>query len=35
MPNLMQNGLNRKQIGAYITALSNLVQAPFVEVARS
>lgn len=35
MPNLMQNGLNRKQIGAYITALSNLAQAPFVEVARS
>ena len=35
MPNLMQNGLNRKQIGAYITALSNLVQTPATEVARS
>ena len=30
MPNL-----NRKQIGAYIAALSNLVQSPAVEVARS
>ena len=35
MPNLMQDSRNRKLIGAYITALSNLVQAPFVEVARS
>lgn len=35
MPNLMQDSLNRKQIGAYIAALSNLVQSPAVEVARS
>ena len=35
LPNLMQDSLNRKQIGAYIAALSNLVQSPAVEVARS
>ena len=35
LPNLMQDSLNRKQIGAYIAALSNLVQSPPVEVARS
>ena len=35
MPNLMQDSLNRKQIGAYSAALSNLVQSPAVEVARS
>ena len=33
LPNLMQDSLNRKQIGAYIAALSNLVQSPAVEVA--
>lgn len=35
LPNLMQDSRNRKQIAAYITALSNLVQSPAVEVARS
>lgn len=35
LPNLMQDSLNRKRIAAYITALSNLVQSPAVEVERS
>ena len=35
LPNLMQDSRNRSLIARFITALSNLVQTPATEVARS
>lgn len=35
LPNLMQISRNRSIIDRYITALSNMVQAPAIEVAKS